>query len=117
MSMGVMMKMRTKRNIMERMAMDSPLRRWRRSKDLTQKALADQLGVHMSTVAKYEQRFRVPREDELRELARVTGLSLDAILFPETYLQDHPEFLAEWAEIPPRRGRYPEPRPGGESSE
>ncbi len=85
--------------------------RWRRSQGLTQKQLADRLGVHMSTVAKYEQRFRVPREDELRALARETGLSLDAILFPDTYLQEHPEFLSEWAEVPPRRGRYPEPRP------
>jgi transcriptional regulator with XRE-family HTH domain len=105
------MKSMTKRNIMGLMAMDSPLRRWRRSQGLTQKQLAERLGVHMSTVAKYEQRFRVPREEELRTLADVTGLSLDAILFPETYLQEHPEFLAEWAELPPRRGRYPEPRP------
>jgi transcriptional regulator with XRE-family HTH domain len=98
------------------MAMDSPLRRWRRSQGLTQAELAERLGVHMSTVAKYEQRFRVPREDELATLAEVTGLSLEAILFPERYLREHPEYLEAYAEQPPRRGRYPRQRPPEEGT-
>jgi transcriptional regulator with XRE-family HTH domain len=96
--------------------MDSPLRRWRRSQGLTQAELADRLEVHMSTVAKYEQRFRIPREEELARLAEVTELSLEAILFPERYLQDHPDFLAQFAEVPPRRGRYPRQRPPQEGT-
>jgi transcriptional regulator with XRE-family HTH domain len=95
------------RPIIGRMAMDSPLRRWRKSQNVTQAELGRRCGVPESTIAKWEQQFSRPRDKRLAKLAEVTGLSLDAILFPERYLEEHPDFLATWAEQPPRRGRYP----------
>jgi transcriptional regulator with XRE-family HTH domain len=99
------MKIMPKRDIVEHMAMDSPLRRWRRSQGLTQEGLAQRLGVRFSTVAKWEQQFRIPRGEQLEKLAEVTDLSLEALLFPQRYLREHPDFLATWAEQPPRRGK------------
>jgi transcriptional regulator with XRE-family HTH domain len=100
------MKILTKRNIVGHMAMDSPLRRWRKSQNVTQGELARRCGVGLSTIAKWEQQFTAPRSDRLDALARITGLSLEALLFPARYLKEHPDFLATWAEVPPRRGRY-----------
>jgi transcriptional regulator with XRE-family HTH domain len=100
------MKIMPKRNIVGHMAIDSPLRRWRRSQGLTQEDLAQRLGVKFSTVARWEQQFRTPRGQQLEKLAEVTGLSLEALLFPERYLREHPDFLATWGEQPPRRGRW-----------
>jgi transcriptional regulator with XRE-family HTH domain len=94
--------------------MDSPLRRWRRSQGLKQADLAQRCGVTLGTVARWEQQFRVPRGEQLSRLAEVTGLSLEALIFPVEYLQAHPDFLATWAEQPPSRGR-PKRRREGES--
>jgi transcriptional regulator with XRE-family HTH domain len=93
------------------MAMDSPLRRWRKSQNVTQGELAQRCGVGLSTIAKWEQQFTAPRGDRLEKLAQVTGLSLEALLFPARYLEAHPDFLATWAEQPPRRGRWKHVRP------
>jgi hypothetical protein len=41
----------------------------------------------------------------VRRLIEITEMSADALMFPERYLIEHPEFLARWAEQPPRRGR------------
>jgi transcriptional regulator with XRE-family HTH domain len=90
--------------------MDSPLRRWRKSQNITQAELAKRCGVQLTTVARWEQQFRLPRGEQLARLAEVTGLSLEALLFPQRYLTEHPDFLATWAEQPPRRGR-PRQRP------
>jgi transcriptional regulator with XRE-family HTH domain len=87
------------------MAMDSPLRRWRRQARVTQEALARQCGVTKNTVARWEQADRMPSGPHVKTLIELTGLSADALMFPERYLIDHPEFLERWAEIPPRRGR------------
>jgi len=83
------------------MAMDSPLRRWRRKHRVTQEALAQRCGVTTNTVARWEQADRIPSGPHVRKLIEIT----DALMFPEAYLVQHPEFLARWAEIPPRRGR------------
>jgi transcriptional regulator with XRE-family HTH domain len=110
------MKILTKWNIVGHMAMDSPLRRWRKSQNVTQGELARRCGVGLSTIAKWEQQFTAPRGDRLEKLAQVTGLSLEALLFPEHYLEVHPDFLVTWAEQPPRRGRRPRqqlPEEGG----
>jgi transcriptional regulator with XRE-family HTH domain len=107
------MKILTKRNIVGHMAMDSPLRRWRKSQNVTQGELARRCGVGMSTIAKWEQQFTAPRSDRLDTLAQITGLSLEALLFPARYLKEHPDFLATWAEVPPRRGRHRRQQPSG----
>ena len=85
--------------------MDSPLRRWRRSQGMKQAELAQRCGVTLNTVARWEQQFRIPRGEQLAILAEVTGLSLEALLFPARYLQEHPDFLVTWAEQPARHGR------------
>jgi transcriptional regulator with XRE-family HTH domain len=105
---GDLMKIFQSRNIVGHMAMDSPMRRWRKSQNVTQTELARRVGVYVSTIAKWEQQFSRPRGEALERLVAVTGLSLEAILFPQRYLEEHPDFLATWAEVPPRRGRYPE---------
>jgi transcriptional regulator with XRE-family HTH domain len=96
--------------------MDSPLRRWRRSQGLTQAELAQRCGVELNTVARWEQQIRIPRGEQLEKLAEVTGLSLEALLFPARYLRDHSDFLTAYAEQPPQRGRRRKepPEEGGE---
>jgi transcriptional regulator with XRE-family HTH domain len=93
------------------MAMDSPLRRWRRKHHKTQAEVGQQCGVTKNTVARWEQAFRVPRGAALLRLMEVTGLTAEALMFPERYLQEHPHFLSAWAEQPPRRGRPRRPPP------
>ena len=87
------------------MAIDSPLRRWRIKCEMTQAQLAAACGVTTNTVARWEQAFRVPRGEPLLRLMAVTGLSAEALMFPERYLEQHPTFLGAWASQPPRRGR------------
>jgi transcriptional regulator with XRE-family HTH domain len=102
------------------MAMDSPLRRWRRKYGVTQEELARRCGVSKNTVARWEQAAsragRIPSGPHVRQLIEITGLSADALMFPERYLAEHPEILARWAEIPPRRGRPRQQPPEGEKS-
>jgi transcriptional regulator with XRE-family HTH domain len=90
------------------MAMDSPLRRWRRKHGITQEALGERCGVTKNTIARWEQGFRLPGRDALMRLVEITGLSAEALVYPARYLEEHPTFLVEWAEQPPRRGRQRE---------
>jgi transcriptional regulator with XRE-family HTH domain len=93
--------------------MDSPLRRWRRKHGMTQEQLGQRCGVTKNTIARWEQGFRMPGGPSVRKLIEATGLSADALMFPERYLAEHPTFLVRWAEQPPRRGR-PRQHPPGE---
>src|SRR5918911_4091606 len=102
--------MRLKRFIFSSMAMDSPLRRWRRANRLTQQELAERCGVKFTTIARYEQAIHLPSRAYLEALIRVTGLPADALVRPEQFLAEHPDFLAEWAEEVPSRGRRGRPR-------
>jgi transcriptional regulator with XRE-family HTH domain len=99
------------------MAMDSPLRRWRRKYGVTQEQIAQRCGVSTNSIARWEQANRVPSGPHVRKLIEITGLSADALMFPERYLAEHPEFLARWAEQPPRRGRPRRDRPAEEPHE
>jgi transcriptional regulator with XRE-family HTH domain len=110
------MKIRLKRNIVEHMAMDSPLRRWRRSQGLKQRDLDARLGVPKGSIARWEQLLRVPSLDYLEKIADETGLPVEAILYPVRYLREHPDFLVTWAEVPPRRGRRKQPPPEGQDA-
>jgi transcriptional regulator with XRE-family HTH domain len=85
--------------------MDSPLRRWRRQHGMTQEQLSERCGVSVNTVARWEQADRMPSGPHVIRLIEITGMSADALLFPKRYLEEHPEFLERWGEIPPRRGR------------
>jgi transcriptional regulator with XRE-family HTH domain len=86
--------------------MDSPLRRWRWSKGLSQAALARRCGLKTNTISTYEQGHRRPQPSTIDRLVDVTGLTPDALIYPQRYLRDYPDFLAEFAaETPPQRGR------------
>jgi transcriptional regulator with XRE-family HTH domain len=54
----------------------------RRSKTLTQQALADIMGVKRSTVAMWETGTSLPRADLLPKLADVLGCTVDELLRP-----------------------------------
>ena len=56
------------------------LKELRAESGLTQKQLADQLGVSKSVVSFYERQERVPSPDELRKLAYVFRVSSDYLL-------------------------------------
>jgi transcriptional regulator with XRE-family HTH domain len=51
----------------------------RETRDLTQQALADQIGVSLATVRKYEQELRWPGPDVIPSLARTLGLSVEQL--------------------------------------
>ena len=90
------------------MAMDTPLRRWRRQHGYTQAQLAERCGVTANTIARYEEGRRIPRGAQLDRLIELTRLPTDALVRPARYLQDHPKFLQRWASpVPPHRGRPP----------
>jgi transcriptional regulator with XRE-family HTH domain len=93
------------------MAIDSPLRRWRKANEHTQGQVAQLLGVHLDSVNRWEQGRSVPHEKTLTRLLTLTHLSADAIIYPERWLREHPDYLQAYAEQPPRRGRPPRPRP------
>lgn len=75
---------------------------------LTQPELAQRIGVHRNTLARYEQGRLIPRREHLEALIRETDLPTDALVRPQKYLEDHPDFLIAYAEQP-RRGRPPQP--------
>ena len=62
-----------------------PITAYRETHDLTQEALAKELGVETPTVSRWEQRKRTPRGDDLRRICAFTGISAAEILgVPET---------------------------------
>jgi transcriptional regulator with XRE-family HTH domain len=96
------------------MAIDSPLRRWRKAHNYTQEQFAALVDVHLDSVNRWEQGRRVPHGKTLARIMAITDLPSDAIIFPVRYLQAHPEYLQAYAEQPPRRGRPPRQQPPGE---
>ncbi len=56
------------------------LRKLRQDAGLTQKQLADRLGISKSTVSFYEQSIRSPSSDVLLRIARVFHISTDYLL-------------------------------------
>ncbi len=55
----------------------------RRDRGLTQQALADRVGIHVSQVRRYEAGGSQPTLDVLRNLAVVLSVSSDALVFDE----------------------------------
>jgi transcriptional regulator with XRE-family HTH domain len=82
------------------MVRDTPLRRWRLKHQLTQAALAQRVGVAVSTIARYEGGVQEPRGPYLDRMMSETGLPIDALMRPTQYLRDHPEFLADCIPTP-----------------
>ncbi|AUA18727.1 S24 family peptidase [Streptococcus suis] len=60
------------------------IKEYRTQINLTQKELAEKLGMGHTTVANYEKGFRSPKKDTLFDLADVFGVSIDD-LFPERH--------------------------------
>ena len=88
--------------------MDHPLGRWRARYQVSQEELGRRCELSQKAISAYESGTRVPRGDSLLRLQVVTGLPLEALLFPQAFLQAHPNFLTE----PPRqrqqgRGKRP----------
>jgi transcriptional regulator with XRE-family HTH domain len=66
------------------MVLTHPLRDYRTKNSLTLAQLAEQLGVSLATVSRWETGQREPRGRELAKIVEVTGLSKDEILSPPT---------------------------------
>jgi transcriptional regulator with XRE-family HTH domain len=103
--------MAAKKTIFHGMAIDSPLRRWRKANGYTQEQLAALVGTHLDSVNRWEQGKRAPHSQTLARLMAITGLPSDAIIFPVRYLREHADYLSAYAELPPRRGRPPRQSP------
>jgi transcriptional regulator with XRE-family HTH domain len=76
------------------MAEDTPLRRWRISRQLNQSELAQRLGVQHVAISRYERGERIPGKI-LARLHAVTRLPYAAFLSPREYLAAHPDLLPE----------------------
>lgn len=57
-----------------------PLAQWRALNNVTQEALAGELGVTSTTVYRWEHKRRAPRRKDLEKIAEHTGLSASQIL-------------------------------------
>src|SRR5262245_2258160 len=79
------------------MKQDTPLRRWRISRGLTQVQAGEKCGMAHKVFARYETAERLPYPMLLAGLQKCTGLSFDALLHPVEYLAKHPDFLAAGA--------------------
>jgi transcriptional regulator with XRE-family HTH domain len=92
---------------------DTPLKRWRLKRGWTQGDLARRCEVEINTVARWERAERLPRGEQLDKLIDITRLPTDALVRPVRYLQDHPDFLQDYASPSLTRGRPktpPKPR-------
>jgi len=56
----------------------------RKSKNLTQQALADSMGIHVNQIKRYESGQSDPSLDALVRLARALHVSLDDLVFDES---------------------------------
>lgn len=66
------------------------IREHRTAAGLTQEQLADQLGVKANTVSRWElERMRISAE-QLQAMARVFGVSMDAITLPDPEKETRP---------------------------
>jgi transcriptional regulator with XRE-family HTH domain len=90
---------------------DTPLKRWRRQQDWTKAELARRIAVRVNTIARWERAEQCPRGEYLEKLLDLTGLPTDALVRPLRFLEAHPEFLADYGSLGPRRGRPRPPEP------
>src|SRR5215216_8191243 len=86
--------------------MNHPLGRWRWRQKVSQEELARRCGLSQQTISAIESGSRVPSAEALKILHEVTGIPLEALLYPTRYLEEHPEFEIEL----PRQRRRGRPR-------
>lgn len=64
--------------IMHRMEL---LRHYRKSRKLSQKQLAEKLGINQSDLSDYERGNKKPRPETAKRIAAITGLPRDYLIF------------------------------------
>lgn len=69
----------------------------RREAALSQEALADRLGISRQAVSKWEADQAVPTMDNLMELSRIFGVSVDSLLRPDSELPTRDDVQGETA--------------------
>lgn len=62
----------------------------RRQRDLTQQALADHIGIHVSQIRRYEQGKAQPTLDVIRRLTLALNTSADQLIFDNDPTTDQP---------------------------
>jgi transcriptional regulator with XRE-family HTH domain len=67
-----------KNDLQERIALN--IKKLRYNENWTQEELASRLGVKRSTIAKYESCARTPNIYQLSQLAKVFGITVDALM-------------------------------------
>lgn len=85
------------------------LQRLRKQKGLSQEKLAEPLGVSRQTVSKWELGESLPETENLKQLHRIFGVSIDYLLLDE--LEEEGEAPAP-SPHPPQPGAGERPRPG-----
>ena len=65
------------------------LRELRKQSSLTQKAIAQQLGIHVVTLQQYERGVREPNIESLLKMAILFEVSLDDLLCLEDFKYSH----------------------------
>jgi DNA-binding XRE family transcriptional regulator len=78
-----------------------PLRQWRDQRSLSQEQLAEMTGISQGMISHIERYFRNPRIDILKVLLEHTGLPTDALILPERFLEEHPDFFSAPRPKPP----------------
>jgi transcriptional regulator with XRE-family HTH domain len=76
-----------------------PLRQWRDLHGLSQDELAARVGVGQGMISHIERYFRVPRKSTIIKLQEETGLPTEALMFPERFLAQNPNYFR------PKKGR------------
>jgi transcriptional regulator with XRE-family HTH domain len=89
--------------------MDHPIGRWRHRHQVSQEELGRRCQLSQKAISAYESGTRIPRGNSLTKLMRETGLPLEALIFPNEFLRDHPDYLME----PPRQRRRRQRPPEG----
>lgn len=65
--------------------MDTPLKKARAEAQLSQAALADQIGVSQAAIASFESGEKRPSPETAEKLAAALGISELALLYPERF--------------------------------
>jgi transcriptional regulator with XRE-family HTH domain len=73
-----------------------PLRQWRDYYGVSQEELAERTGLSQGMISHIERYFRTPRVDVLKVLLEFTGLPTDALILPERFLEEQPNFLRKY---------------------
>ncbi|AJI22721.1 helix-turn-helix transcriptional regulator [Priestia megaterium] len=77
------------------MALGDRMRSLRESKELTQKQLADKLGIPNQNVSNYERGFRQPDYDTLQKIASFFEVSIDYLITGNEYRVSSDEMWKE----------------------